>query len=134
MTVSHSGCGISCEVHMKKKITVKDIIILQAVVVIYTFAGIIGKFAAGQESLRFFLLYGAEIAVLGVYALLWQQMIRRFDLSVAYANRAVALAWSLLWAVLIFGEKLTVKKVAGVLLVIVGTAVINGGREKAHEG
>lgn len=119
---------------MKKKITVKDIIILQAVVVIYTFAGIIGKFAAGQESLRFFLLYGAEIAVLGVYALLWQQMIRRFDLSVAYANRAVALAWSLLWAVLIFGEKLTVKKVAGVLLVIVGTAVINGGREKAHEG
>lgn len=119
---------------MGKKITVRDLIALQAVVVVYTFAGIIGKFAAGQETTRFLLLYGLEIAVLGVYALLWQQMIRKFELSVAYANRAVALAWSLLWAVLIFGEELTAKKIAGVLLVIAGTAVINSGREKADEG
>lgn len=101
---------------------------------IYTFAGIIGKFAAGQQSWRFLLLYGAEIAVLGVYALLWQQVICRVDLSVAYANRAVALAWSLLWSVLIFQEELTVKKAAGVVLVIIGTAVINGGGKKGHEG
>lgn len=119
---------------MNRKVTFRELLALQAVVVVYTFAGIIGKFAAGQEPLKFLLLYAVEIGVLGVYAILWQQMIRRFELSVAYANRSVALAWSLLWAVLIFGEELTVKKVAGVIFVIAGTVIINGGREKADEG
>lgn len=119
---------------MKKKVTWKELLVLQTVVVVYTFAGIIGKVAAGQETVKFLLLYAAEIGVLGAYAILWQQMIRRFELSVAYANRSVALAWSLLWAVLIFGEALTVKKAAGVLFVIAGTAIINTGGEKAHEG
>lgn len=119
---------------MKKRVTFRELVVLQAVVVVYTFASIIGKFAAGQEPVKFLLLYAVEIGVLGVYAILWQQMIRRFELSVAYANRSVALAWSLLWAVLIFGEELTVKKVVGVILVIAGTAIINGGEEQANEG
>lgn len=115
---------------MKNKTNLKDILILQAVVVVYTVSSIIGKFAAGQEGISFFLLYGAEIAVLGIYAILWQQMIKKFELSVAYANRSVALLWSLLWAVLIFEEQLTVKKLAGVAFVIAGTLIINGGKEK----
>lgn len=119
---------------MKKKVTFRELLILQAVVVIYTFAGIIGKVAAGQEPVKFLMLYAAEIGVLGVYAILWQQMIRKFELSVAYANRSVALAWSLLWAVLIFGEELTVKKAAGVAFVIAGTAIINSGGGKEDEG
>lgn len=122
-----------CEVFMNRKVRFRELLILQAVVIVYTFAGIIGKFAAGQEPVKFLLLYAVEIGVLGVYAILWQQMIRRFELSVAYANRSVALAWSLLWAVLIFGEELTVKKVAGVLFVIAGTAIINGGGENVNE-
>lgn len=118
---------------MRKKVTFRELLILQAVVMVYTFAGIIGKFAAGQEALEFLLLYAVEIGVLGVYAILWQQMIRRFELSVAYANRSVALAWSLLWAVLIFGEELTVKKLAGAAFVIAGTVIINGGGGKENE-
>lgn len=118
---------------MKRKTTLKDILILQAVVMVYTFAGVIGKLAAGQETAGFLLLYGVEIIVLGVYALLWQQMIRKFELSVAYANRAVALVWSLLWAVLIFQEQLTIKKIAGVAFVIAGAAIVNGGKENKNE-
>ena len=117
---------------MKKKIGFRDVVLLQLVVMIYTTSTIIGKFAAGasEESFwRFVLLYGAEIGVLGVYAILWQQVIKRFELSVAYANRAGALLWSLLWAVLIFGESLTVQKVLGAILVVAGTAIINGGKE-----
>lgn len=117
---------------MKRKLTFRELAGLQAAVVVYTFAGILGKFAAGQEPVRFLLLYAAEIGVLGVYAILWQQIIRRIELSVAYANRAVALGWSFLWAMLIFDEKPTVRKLAGVLLVIIGTAVVNGGKEEAH--
>lgn len=118
---------------MKKKITIKDILLLQAVVIIYTFSGILAKLAAGQEPLKFLLLFCAEIGVLGIYALLWQQMIRKFELSVAYANRAVALLWSLLWAVLLFDEQLTVKKMTGAAFVIAGAIIVNGGKEKENE-
>ena len=122
------------EIGMKRKIGWKELIAIQLVVMVYTGSTIIGKFAAGasEENVgRFLLLYGAEIGVLGIYAILWQQVIRRFELSVAYANRAVALLWSLLWAVLIFGERLTFRKVLGAGLVVAGTWVVNGGKEAA---
>lgn len=121
---------------MKKKPNAKDFLILQAVVVVYTFSTVIGKFAAesmeSQKGMQFLLLYAAEIGVLGIYAILWQQMIKKFELSVAYANRSVALLWSLLWAVLLFGEQVTLKKTAGIALVIAGTAIVNGGKEKKN--
>lgn len=114
-----------------RKISVKLLILLQAVVVIYTTSGIFAKLASAQTfmSWPFLLLYGAEIFVLGVYALLWQQIIKRVDLSVAYANRAVALVWSMLWAFMVFGEKITVKNMIGVVIVVVGTMIVNSDHE-----
>ena len=38
----------------------------------------------------------------GIYALAWQKTIKKFDLSVAYANKSVYIIWSQLWAILIF--------------------------------
>ena len=109
------------------KIKIKNIILLQLIVIIYTINSIIGKLSAGEEfmSMRFILFYVAEVGVLGIYALLWQQMIKRFDLSIAYANRAMALIWSAVWAVVIFHESLSIKNIIGILLVIAGTAVVN---------
>ena len=69
-----------------------------------------GAVRGERKRMDILLLYGAEIGVLGIYALCWQQVIKRVELSVAYANRAMALLWSLLWAVLLFGEQITVKK------------------------
>lgn len=105
----------------------KNIVILQAVVVIYTLSSVVAKFATGKElfSVSFFLFYGLEIGILGVYAILWQQMIKKFDLSVAYANRAMALLWSAVWAVVLFRESLSGKQIAGILLVILGTVIVN---------
>ena len=118
---------------MKNKWKIRELVLLQAVVMVYTFATVIGKFAADsaekQQGMQFLFLYGAEIAVLGVYAIFWQQMIKKFELSVAYANRGLALLWSLLWAVLFFGEAITLQKVCGVALVIAGIIIVNGGKE-----
>ena len=109
------------------KIKIKNIILLQLIVIIYTINSIIGKLSAGEAfmSMRFILFYVAEVGVLGIYALLWQQMIKRFDLSIAYANRAMALIWSAVWAVVIFHESLSIKNIIGILLVIAGTVVVN---------
>lgn len=114
---------------------IKKILILQAVVVIYTLSSVVAKLAAGEElfSFSFFLFYGLEIAILGGYAILWQQIIKRLDLSVAYANRAMALLWSAVWAVVLFHETLNVKQVAGIALVILGTVIVNTDTPKKED-
>lgn len=115
----------------KPKITVKQIIVLQLVVVIYTLSGIFSKLASGYTflSLGFILFYGGEICILGLYAILWQQIIKRVDLSTAYANRSIALIWSMLWSILIFHESINVQNIIGVLIVIAGTIIVNTDHE-----
>lgn len=117
---------------MKGTISVKNILILQAVVVIYTLSSVVAKFATGQElfSFSFFLFYGLEILILGIYAILWQQMIKRFDLSVAYANRAMALLWSAVWAIVLFHDTLALKQVLGIAFVVLGTVIVNSDQKQ----
>lgn len=113
----------------------KTIIKLQAVVVLYTFAGIFSKLASGESlfSLKFFIFMGMELLMLFVYALLWQQVIKKTELSVAYANREMYLLWSLLWAVVFFHNDVTPANVIGCLLVIAGTLIITGEEGKADK-
>ena len=95
----------------KKKLSLKMLLLLQGIVMIYTLSGVAAKFASGTGFLylKFILFYGLEIFILGIYAILWQQIIKRIDLSVAYANRSLALLWSMLWAVLFFQEEISIK-------------------------
>lgn len=112
---------------------VKNIIQLQGVVVIYTLSGIMSKnaSASSKNPVRFLVFFGLEFVLLAVYAVLWQQMIKRFELSIAYANRSMAILWSMLWAVLIFHDAITVKNIIGVLLVTAGTVIINTDMKNA---
>ncbi|MCR4851279.1 MAG: EamA family transporter [Lachnospiraceae bacterium] len=119
-----------------KKAGVGGFILLQISFLIYSCSSIVAKLASGNEvmSLKFILFYGLEVVILGVYAILWQQVIKKFELSVAYANKAVTLLWALLWSVLIFHEKLQWNHIAGVAIVIVGIVVLNLGQvEKEKE-
>ena len=116
----------------KRKFQIKDILMLQIVFFIYSINSVVAKFASAQEpfSLNFILLYGLELCVLGVYAILWQQLIKRMELSVAYSNKAVVLLWAMVFGALLFKEQITLTKVAGILLVIVGIVVLNSEEVK----
>ncbi|MDO4284203.1 MAG: transporter [Eubacteriales bacterium] len=124
---------------MKKKITGKDLLILQGVVMVFSITSVVANFASKQELLSagFFLFYGLEVLVLAVYALLWQQVIKKFDISIAYANKAMVLLWGMLWSVLIFRNGVAPKEIAGVLFVIAGVIVLNreetDGREEVAD-
>ena len=116
-----------------KKIGIKQIVLLQAIVVIYTVSGIMAKFASAGETLeKVILFFGLDLMFLGIYAICWQQMIKIFPLSVAYANRAMALLWSAVWALVLFGETLGVKQIIGIAFVVLGTVIVN--TEPAKEG
>lgn len=116
----------------KRKFQIKDILMLQIVFFIYSINSVVAKFASAQEpfSLNFILLYGLELCVLGVYAILWQQLIKRMELSIAYSNKAVVLLWAMVFGALLFKEQITLTKVAGILLVIVGIVVLNSEEVK----
>ena len=113
------------------KVKLKDILLLQIVFLIYSINSIVAKFASGQEfGFTFICLYGLEVLILGIYAILWQQMIKKFELSVAYANKAVTLIWAMIWGALLFKEQITLTKVGGILLVIIGIVILNSGKEE----
>ena len=116
----------------KRKFQIKDILMLQIVFFIYSINSVVAKFASAQEpfSLNFILLYGLELCVLGVYAILRQQLIKRMELSVAYSNKAVVLLWAMVFGALLFKEQITLTKVARILLVIVGIVVLNSEEVK----
>ena len=116
---------------VKKTSDLKNIVFLQFVIMIYSISSVIAKFASKQSfmSVKFIGLYFFELVALGAYAILWQQAIKHFQLSVAYVNKAMTLLWAMVWSLVIFGEKLTMHNVMGVVFVIAGIIVINSENE-----
>lgn len=100
-------------------------LLLHLLLVIYSLNGICSKLASQHPFLswKFILLYGCGIVFLGIYAIGWQQVIKRLPLTTAYANRAVTVAWGIVWGVLIFKEPLNVPKTLGALVVLIGVAL-----------
>ncbi len=111
----------------KKSVPLLMFLGIQGAVCLYTLSGVAAKFASQYPflSLGFCLCYGTEILILGIYAVLWQQIIKRVDISVAYANRALAIFWSMLWAALLFHETITLQNLLGVGLILAGTWMVN---------
>lgn len=119
-----------------KEAGIKGFLLLQVSFLIYSCSSVVAKFASGNEvlSFKFILFYGLEVIILGIYAILWQQVIKKYDLSIAYANKAVTLLWALLWSVLLFNEKLKWNHIVGVAIVMVGIYFLNTtGKAKASE-
>lgn len=112
---------------MKEKLPIKYIIALQAAVILYTCTDIAAKFASNFPfmSMGFLLSYGVEIMLLGLYALCWQQIIRKIDISVAYSNRAAAIFWSTLWAAAIFKEHISLQNIIGIVIIFIGIRMVN---------
>lgn len=113
--------------NMKHYKNILFIFFLQLSVIIYTMAGVCSKYASSYDmfSLQFILIYCLEIVILGIYAVLWQQIIKRIDLFVAYANKGSSLLWSLLWAKLLFKESITISNILGIIVVMFGIILIN---------
>ncbi|MBQ0058491.1 MAG: DMT family transporter [Lachnospiraceae bacterium] len=112
---------------VKKKITVLSLLLIQSGVVVYTMSGICSKMTSRFPFMSFgwILWLFLEVFALGFYAIFWQQIIKRVDLSIAYANRAFAIFWSMLWAVLIFGERVTLQNILGVIVIFAGIMLVN---------
>ena len=100
----------------------KTILALNVLLMFFSLGGIFSKLASKQPflSLKFILCYGALLFIMFVYAIGWQQVIKRLPLTMAYANRAVTIVWGIIWGLLFFNEKLNLGKIIGAVIVIAG--------------
>lgn len=115
-----------------KKDNIKWFIILHIIIVIISASSIVAK-AAGKYpflSIKWILLYGCVVGILGFYAIAWQQVIKHLPLIVAYANKAVTTIWGLVWGLLITHEQITLQKVIGAAIVIIGVYFVVSGDEE----
>ena len=105
----------------------KTYLLLHILFALYSSAEIFSKLASGENfmSIRFCLLYCCMIAVLGIYAIGWQQVIKHIPLSTAFANKAVTVIWGTVLGSVIFHESVTPGKIAGIGLIVAGIIVFS---------
>lgn len=119
---------------------VKTIIELHVLLMIYSLSGVCSKMASKYDflSFKFCVFYGILILLLGIYALVWQQIIKRIPLTTAFANKAVTVVWGIIWGTLFFHEEVSFWRIAGACFVIAGVilfAIADGdqNQEVNHE-
>ena len=116
----------------KKKIAI--IVALHLILALYSVSGILSKMAAKTSflSLSFCLYYCGILFLLGLYAIVWQQIIKKLPLTVAFANKAAIVIWGIIWGITFFNETVTTGQLIGVVMIIVGIVLysIDIGEDK----
>lgn len=84
------------------------------------------KLAAGYEILsrQFCFFYGMGLFFLLVYAVLWQQILKCFTLTTAYANRSLVMILTMIWGVLLFKEQITLNMLIGAAIILFGVNLV----------
>lgn len=111
-------------------------IALHLLLLFYSLSSVLSKLAAGESfmSLRFCLCYGGMIVIQALYALGWQQILKRLPLTVAFANKAVTLVWSMVFGALLFGERISAKQLMGCALAVAGVVLfVQPDKEQSHD-
>lgn len=111
---------------MTKVNRVKIYVLLHILLLLFSMGGICSKLAANSEwfSFRFFLFYGLVLLDLAIYAIAWQQILKKIPLVTAFANKAVTVIWGLLWGLVFFGETISFQKLLGAVTIIIGIVLV----------
>ena len=104
------------------KISIIQYTILVAINFLYACVGIFSKLASQQDFLSwgYLLSFGGAVGVIGVYAILWQQVIKRIELSTAYMFKGTTIIFTMLFAYWLFGEQITWNNILGAVIIIIG--------------
>ena len=102
------------------------LLFLHAVLLLYSLCSVCSKTAAVHTmlSLPWLFWYGLSLLGLFLYALLWQQVLKRMPLTVAFANKSVTVVWGILWSALLFGETPRPSMLIGTAIIVVGICLV----------
>ena len=71
-----------------------------------------------------FVFVGVQILLLGIYAIIWQQVLKRVSLVTAISFRGIVVILSLVWAVIIFRETVTLPNIIGSAVIVAGIYIV----------
>ena len=114
------------------KAKIKNIILLEIVFLIYSVSSLFSKMATQNNPTiqKLIIFYGLSLVMLGVYAIIWQQILKKMPLSVAFANKGAVIIWGMIWGALIFKEKITIGMIIGSIIIIAGIIVMMTGEKE----
>ena len=108
------------------KNSAKDFGQLFGIYFIYSFVSVFAKMASQQETLIGMAVFmGLEFCILAVYAILWQQILKKFPLTIAIACKGITVIYSIGWSAFLFRENITVWNIVGATLVVIGIGAIS---------
>lgn len=107
-----------------KKDRIKQFLFLHIVLLVYSLTSILSKFAADKKGIAFIMMYGGVLVCLALYAVLWQAVLKKFSLTIAFANKAIVVVWGIVWGWLFFEEAVTWNKIIGAIIIIVGIMMV----------
>ena len=108
---------------------------LHGLFLLYALGGVAGKTAASYEwgSTSFLLFCGIVIAAFGLYALVWQRLMRYIPLTTAYAHRSVMVFWGMIFGYCFFDELVTIGKMVGIMLTACGLVLFSSERRSEDD-
>lgn len=117
------------------KSSTKALAALHILLAVYSISNVFSKLAADAAfmSPAFIGYYGGVLLILAIYAIGWQQIIKRMPLTTAYANKAVTIVWGIVFGMIFFGETVTPLMIVGALVIVAGIVLyaIEEGRVQA---
>ena len=120
---------------MKKSRNLLSFLFMHTAFLVYTLYPLLGKFATRYEmlSFQFVALYCVVFAILFLYAILWQQVLKRIPLTTAIANKSITIVWGMIFGLLLFGEGISLKMLIGAVLILSGILILSTEKEKPQE-
>ncbi len=108
-----------------------DFILLHVILLIYSFGGIFSKLASTEEflSLKFVFYYSIVLLVLFLYAIVWQQILKRIALTTAFANKSITVMWGMALGASFFKEKITITMIIGTVFIFYGIYLVVSDNE-----
>ena len=103
-------------------IKLNHILFLVAINMLYACVSIFTKYASQSEFMSWNYVWAvlSAIGVMGLYAMLWQQILKRVELSFAYMFKGTSIVFVMLLAHVIFGEQITWNNIIGAIIIILG--------------
>lgn len=105
-------------------------IVLQLMNILFSLSSVLIKVASsgwardGLWRLSVIVPLSVAVIILGVYALLWQMILSRIDLTTAYMCKGMTVFWGLLWALVLFNETITAYNAIGTIIIFIGTVLV----------
>jgi len=106
-------------------------VILQVMNILFSLDNVILKYASvswetnGLWASTTLLYIVLAVGILGVYAVIWQMILGKVKLSVAYLSKGSLVFWGLVWAWIFFKERITMVNIIGTIIIFVGIIMVN---------